>query len=50
MLHKERYAFFRKKPKVSFAPWREPFTKHILPLPLVCFSSPAIASFEPREA
>ena len=28
---------------------REPFTKHILPLSLVCFSSPAIASFEPRD-
>ena len=28
---------------------REPFTKHILPLFLVCFSSPAIASFEPRD-
>ena len=24
MLHKKRYAFFRKKPKVSFAPRREP--------------------------
>ena len=28
---------------------REPFTKHILPLSLVYFSSPAIASFEPRD-
>ena len=27
----------------------EPFTKHILPLYLVYFSSPAIASFEPRD-
>ena len=28
---------------------REPFTKHILPLSLVYFSLPAIASFEPRH-
>ena len=28
---------------------REPFIKHILPLSLVYFSSPAIASFEPRD-
>ena len=28
---------------------REPFTRHILPLSLVRFSSPAIASFEPRH-
>ena len=28
---------------------REPFTKHILPLPLVCFHSSAIAFFEPRD-
>jgi len=28
---------------------REPFTKHILPLSLVFFSSPAMASFEPRD-
>ena len=24
---KERFAFFRKKPEVSFALWREPFVK-----------------------
>ena len=30
MLHKERYAFFRKKPKVSFAPWREPLVRATL--------------------
>ena len=29
---------------------REPFSKHILPLSLVYFSSPAIASFEPRSS
>ena len=29
---------------------REPFTKHILPLSLVYFSSPAIASPQPRKA
>ena len=40
----------RTLPQSPTAPSRrEPFTKHILPLSLVYFSSPAIASFEPRD-